>query len=148
MKRKLSRGLIAGETTDTGFQIGVRRTLPISLEQAWKLIASREGIKLWLGDVKDFRLATGQAYQTRDGARGEVRVVNPHENIRLTWQPPEWQRASTIQARVIPGGREKTVVSFHQEQLPGEVEREQMRQRWGKVLDKVQGLIRQCDQLH
>lgn len=148
MKRKLSARRVVGKTQNTSFQIGVRRTFPISLEQAWKLIVSSEGIKLWLGDVEDFRLTKGQAYQTPDGAMGEVRVVNRCENIRLTWQLRDWQRASTIQVRVIPRGREKTVVSFHQEQLPGEVEREPMRQRWRKALGELQLLIRQRDQLH
>jgi uncharacterized protein YndB with AHSA1/START domain len=140
MKHNMTDRHIVGKTKDTGFQIGVRKTFPISLEQAWRLITSREGIKLWLGDVEDFHLAKGQLYQTKDGTLGEVRVVNPRENIRLTWQPQEWQRASTIQVRVIPS-REKTIVSFHQEGLSGEVEREQMRQRWDNVLDELQALL-------
>ena len=131
---------IIGKTKDTGFQIGVRKTFPISLEQAWKLITSREGIKLWLGEGIDFHLVKGQSYQTTDGARGEVCVVNPRENIRLTWQPPEWAQASTIQVRVIPGGREKTVISFHQEKLSNADEREKMRQRWEKALGELQAL--------
>lgn len=145
MKRNLSDRRSIGKTKSAGFQIGVRRTLPASLEQAWKLIVSREGIRLWLGEVEDFRLAKGQAYQAQDGARGEIRAVNPCENMRLTWQPPGWHRASTIQVRVIPRGRERTVVSFHQEHLPSEAEREQMRQRWGKVLDELQTLLRPRD---
>jgi uncharacterized protein YndB with AHSA1/START domain len=132
---------IIGKTKDTGFQIGVRKTFPISLEQAWKLITSPEGVKLWLGEVEYFRLVKGQSYQTTDGARGEVRVVNPRENIRLTWQPPEWAQASTIQVRVISGGREKTVISFHQEKIPDADEREKMRQRWEKVLGELRALF-------
>jgi uncharacterized protein YndB with AHSA1/START domain len=118
----------------------VRKTFPISLEQAWKLITSPEGVKLWLGEVEGFRLVKGLSYQTADGARGEVRVVNPRENIRLTWQPPEWVQASIIQVRVIPGGREKTVISFHQEKIPDEAEREKMRQRWEKALGELRAL--------
>ena len=139
MKHNMTDRHIVGRTKDMGFQIGVRKTFLLSIEQAWRLITSREGINLWLGNVEDFHLAKGQSYQTKDGAIGEVRVVNPRENIRITWQPQEWSQASTIQVRVIPA-REKTVISFHQEGLSGEAEREQMRQRWMKVLEDLQKL--------
>ncbi len=129
---------IVGKTKDNGFQIGMRRTFPLSLEQAWKLITSREGIQLWLGEVEGFRLTKGALYQTKDGTQGEVRVVNPRENIRITWQPREWSKTSTIQIRVISTGREKTVISFHQENLSSAVEREQMRVRWMNVLNEIQ----------
>lgn len=133
---------IVGKTKDTGYQIGMRKTFPLSLEQAWKLITSQEAIKIWLGDVEGYRLVKGEQYQTNDGTRGEVRVVNPRENIRLTWQPRQWSRVSTIQVRVISTGREKTVISFHQENLSSDVEREQMRSRWMKVLHALQMLLK------
>lgn len=140
MKRSMTDRHVVGKTKDTGFQIGVRKVFPISLEQAWRLITSREGVKIWLGDVEDFHLAKGQLYQTKDGIMGEVRVVNPRENIRLTWQPRKWSQASTIQVRVIPNSREKTVISFHQEKLHDETEREQMRQHWERAIGELQVL--------
>ncbi len=39
-----------GLTRDAGWQIGVSRTLPIDLETAWKLLTSRMGLGLWLGE--------------------------------------------------------------------------------------------------
>jgi uncharacterized protein YndB with AHSA1/START domain len=142
MRNDMTDHHIVGRTKDVGFQIGVRRTFPLTLEQAWKFVTSPDAIKLWLGDLKDFHLIKGHTYQTEDGARGEVRVVNLRENIRLSWQPPEWSQPSTIQVRVISTGREKTVISFHQEKLLGPVEREQMRQRWMKVLDQLQAFLK------
>lgn len=141
MNYNMKESKIVGKTKDTGFQIGVRKTFPISLEQAWKLITSPDGVKLWLGEVEDFRLVKEHPYQTTNGARGEIRVVNPRENIRLTWQPQEWAQASTIQVRVIAVGREKTVISFHQEKLADEAEREKMRQRWEIVLGDLQAIF-------
>jgi uncharacterized protein YndB with AHSA1/START domain len=47
---------VVGQTKDVGFQIGARKTLAISPEQAWDLITSEAGLKLWLGDAPDFRL--------------------------------------------------------------------------------------------
>lgn len=40
-----------GETASVGFQVGVRRTLPMSREQAWQALTLPEGLKLWLGEV-------------------------------------------------------------------------------------------------
>ncbi|MFZ5911050.1 MAG: SRPBCC family protein [Chloroflexota bacterium] len=129
---------ITGKTKHTGFQVGVRRTFPVSLEQAWQFLTSREGIEIWLGDVNDFHLVKGEAYHAKDGANGEVRVVNRHENIRITWQPGQWRLPSTIQVRLIPSGRDKTVVSFHQEKLPDATAREQMLIHWTSILDELQ----------
>jgi uncharacterized protein YndB with AHSA1/START domain len=129
---------VVGKTKDVGFQVGVRRTFPISLEQAWKYLTSREGIEIWLGAADNFHLIKGATYQTQDGASGEVRVVNRLENIRVTWQPKEWSQPSTIQVRVIPSGRGKTVISFHQEKLPDAEAREQMLASWTDVLDEMQ----------
>ncbi|WP_372813959.1 hypothetical protein [Paenibacillus sp.] len=38
-----------GQTSSVGFQVGVRRTLPLSQEQAWRLLTSPEGLSWWLG---------------------------------------------------------------------------------------------------
>jgi uncharacterized protein YndB with AHSA1/START domain len=129
---------VVGKTKDVGFQVGVRRTFPISLEQAWKYLTSREGISIWLGAAENFHLIKGATYQAKDGASGEVRVVNRLENIRVTWQPVQWSQPSTIQMRLIPMGRDKTVVSFHQEKLPDAAAREQMLVRWAGILDELE----------
>ena len=118
-----------GQTRSVGFEFGLRKTFSIDLRDAWQFLTSPEGIKMWLGDVHDFRLEKGHTYQSTDGASGEVRVVNPEVNIRLTWQPGGWPKPSTIQVRVIPAGN-KTTIGFHQENLPDAKAREDMRQRW------------------
>ncbi len=129
-----------GKTKQAGYEIGVRKTFPISTRQAWDFITSDRGIRLWLGSVKNFRFDKGQTYQASDGATGEVRIVNFGENIRLTWQPTEWQHSSTIQVRVIPSGR-NSVISFHQENLANASERAQMRQRWQRVMEEMENFF-------
>ncbi len=140
MKRTATRHRIVGKTKDTGFEIGVRQTFSTSPQQAWEALTSAKGIRLWLGDVSNLRLETGETYQTPDGTTGEFRVVNPGGHLRLTWQPAGWGIASTLQVRVIPRGV-KTVISFHQEQLRGEAEREQMHQRWLAVLETLRSRL-------
>ncbi|HNP70796.1 MAG TPA: SRPBCC domain-containing protein [Kouleothrix sp.] len=126
-----------GQTRDAGFQIGVRRTLPIDPADAWRFLTSAAGVRLWLGAGPELRFAPGAAYQRDDGARGEVRVFRPGQHLRLTWQPPEWQHPSTIQLRVL-ASRTGATVAFHQEWLPGPAEREQRRAHFAGVLDAIE----------
>ena len=134
-KRKGKR--VLGETADTGFQVGVRRTLPLSMDDAWRLLTSPHGVREWLGDASGFALEKGATYTTTGGAAGEVRVAKPGSHLRVTWRPPGWARASTIQVRVMPAGA-KTTLSFHEEHLPGAAEREARRRHYEAVLDALQ----------
>lgn len=124
---------VIGQTKDTGFQVGVSRTIPISRETAWHWISSPEGMATWLGEGAGFPLEKGQQYRLADGATGEVRVVS-EKHVRLTFYPEGWPRPSTIQVRVEPKG-EKTVVAFHEEHLPSEEAREERRAHFKAALD-------------
>ncbi len=131
---------MVGQTKSAGFQVGKRKTFELSLQQAWDFIISDEGIRLWLGDIQGTRVEEGNTYRTRDGAEGEFRIVNPYSHIRLTWRPEGWHKASTIQVRVIPTNKSKTVISFHQENLLGEKERGIMYQKWSKVVEEIENV--------
>jgi uncharacterized protein YndB with AHSA1/START domain len=124
-------------TKDVGFQIGVRRTLPIGHEDAWRLLTSDQGLKIWLGPISGLDFAKGARYQLADGSAGEVRVYSPNSHLRITWRPRGWPRASTIQVRAIPKG-DKTVIAFHQEHLPGAKEREERRAHFRSALDELE----------
>lgn len=126
-----------GLTKMAGFEFGLRKTLPISVGQAWQFLISPAGIHTWLGTSPDFALLKGTVYHTADGASGIVRVVNPEVSLRLTWLPLGWTKPSTIQIRVIPAG-DKTTISFHQENLPDAESRELMRRRWEEILAKIE----------
>lgn len=124
-KRKGQR--VTGETADTGFQVGVQRTVPLPPEDAWRLLTSAKGVRTWLGGEPGPRWEKGERYTLQDGSVGEVRVFKPGSHLRMTWQPGGWPRASTIQVRVIPASGGRSVLSFHQEHLPGAAEREERR---------------------
>jgi hypothetical protein len=70
-----------------------------------------------------------------------VRVYSHNSHLRITWQPQGWQRASTIQVRVIPK-EDRTVIAFHQEHLPGAKEREERRAHYTSALDELERIIR------
>ncbi|HEX2202573.1 MAG TPA: SRPBCC domain-containing protein [Longimicrobium sp.] len=136
-KRKGKRAL--GQTADGAYQVGVRRTLPLAHDAAWRLVTSPEGVRAWLGDVSGFEMEKGAAYTAADGAGGEVRVAQPGSHLRLTWRPRGWAKPSTIQVRVLPAG-ERTTISFHEERLPGAAEREARRRHFEAALDALQRL--------
>jgi uncharacterized protein YndB with AHSA1/START domain len=131
---------VTGETADAGFEIGVQKTFPLDAGAAWKLITSPEGTKLWLGDVPDLKLVKGQAYTTSDGITGEVRSVNEGRHLRLTRKLPKSSGPSTFQVSVVPAGN-KTSIRVHHEKLAGENEREEMRNHWQGVLNRLFELV-------
>lgn len=125
-----------GETRDTGFQIGVRRTLPVPADVLWQLIISDAGLQCWLGAGPTFALSPGTGYRLTDGTYGEVRVVQPNSHLRLSWQPGHWPRASTIQVRIIAKG-ESSTLAFHQEHLPDAQARAQRRAHFEDALRRL-----------
>ena len=131
-----------GLTKDTGWQIGVRRTLPIPHTDAWKLITSATGIETWLGSASGVSLTRGATYELPNGDTGEVRVFHPNSHLRITWLPKGrgWPRPSTLQIRVVPKG-DKTTLVFHQEHLPGPDEREERRAFFKTALDELEKII-------
>ena len=135
-----SGGREVGKTRDVGWEIGVRRTLPVGVGDAWRLITSPEGVRAWLGDGARVTFERGREYALADGSAGTVRVVQPESHVRLTWQPGGWPRPSTIQVRVLPAG-ERTTIAFHQEHMPGAAARQERRAHFTAALDALERLI-------
>lgn len=132
-------GREVGRTRDAGFEVGVRRTLPIDPETAWRLVTSHEGMGAWLGDGARVELAPGREYALADGSEGMVRVVERGSHLRVTWLPGGWPRPSTIQLRVIPAAS-GTTIALHQEHLPNAVARQERRAHFAAALDALEQL--------
>lgn len=126
---------VKGQTAK-GFQAGVRKTFPLNVQQAWELITSPKGVECWLGVRGGLDFKKGEPYRTVEDVTGNIRVVRKQSHLRLTWQPPEWENHSSLQIRIIPGGK-KSAISFHHEGLPGEKERERMRKYWKGILEQL-----------
>lgn len=128
---------MVGETKYAGFEFGIRRTFDIPLAAAWKFIISKEGQKIWLANC--IHLEKGILFEN-NGITGEVRVVEPESHVRITWKAAGWEKASTIQIRILPNGH-KTTIAFHQENLPGAKDCKEAARYWQDVMRQFEKLL-------
>ncbi len=130
-----------GLTLDAGFEVGVQRTLPVAAETLWSFMLSPQGLLLWLGgEIGQFPQDKGEKFKTTNGFEGELRSITPGRKLRLTWQPPERDRPTTVQIYVIDQGKSASL-RFHQEKLDSADEREKMRVRWQRVAEEIRSAI-------
>lgn len=129
---------VVGETADSGFQLGVQRSVAIPKDEVWEILTSSQGVKKWLGETS-VSIKKGEVYETKDGTMGEIRVVRPTDRIRLTWKPSDWEKSSTLQISLIcpRNTKNKTTVNFHHEKLPGKKYREELKVHWKQVLSSL-----------
>ncbi|MCW2960882.1 MAG: hypothetical protein JWM90_1269 [Thermoleophilia bacterium] len=139
---------VTGETADGTFQIGTRRTFRSSPTRVWDRIASVEGAEAWLGEapnewwhgMHEGGPAAGDVLDMPSREQFEVRSYEAGSHIRLRTLGPRLPEGSTIQLTVSgEGGR--AVVGLHQERIPHEPQREQMRTHWKAALDRIQALL-------
>ena len=124
-----------GQTKDVGFQFGIRKTIPISTEKVWDFLFSKNGLKIWLGELKN-ELEIKKEYETENGITGLVRIFKPNSHIRLNWKLKTWENMSTVQIRVI-GNENKTTIAIHQEKLLNSEQRNEMKEYWTKIIEKL-----------
>ena len=130
---------VVGETADTGFQVGVVRTLPVGAQEMWERVATQP--ERWLGAGATLTLEPGAGYEVPrrrgvPGVRGDVRVVKPGQRLRMTWQPDGWSKPATLQLTLVPKARGVSV-HVHMEKLPDAKAREAMREHWSRVLEDL-----------
>lgn len=128
-----------GLTKGVGWQFGLRKTFPYSQEYLWDFMFSNKGLKIWLGNLKE-KLEIKKAYKTQEGIEGLVRVLTPYSHIRISWKKKDWENVSTVQVRVI-GNHEKATISFHQEKLLDNKQREEMKLYWNKKMVEIKKAI-------
>ena len=128
-----------GKTKDVGFQFGIRRTIPVSTDKVWDFLFSSNGLKIWLGKLKN-ELELKKEFETEEGITGFVRVFKTNSHIRLNWKLKTWKNMTTVQIRVI-GNETKTTIAIHQEKLLNPQQRNEMKEYWGGVIEKLTNKI-------
>jgi len=129
-----------GKTKDVGFQFGIRKTIPVSTEKVWDFLFSENGLKIWLGNLKS-ELELKKKFETKNGITGILRVFKPNSHIRLNWKLKTWKNISTVQIRVI-GNESKTTIAIHQEKLLNTEQRNEMKEYWTKIIEKISNKIK------
>ncbi len=129
---------VLGETADTGFQVGVQKSVAVTPAEAWELIVSRP--ELWLGEGASVNFAEGERYHA-PGVAGEIRVVKPGDRLRMTWHPEDWSAPATFQFTLSETESGKTAVQAHLEKLPDADAREAMRARWRAALERIAAAV-------
>ena len=132
----MTRGRPVGLTKDVGWQVGVSRTVPCDPETVWSHLTSAEGLAAWLGDGAAPDPQVGAPYTTADGTAGEMRSWRDQDRLRATRRLAGDDHETTIQVTVseTPTG---TRLGFHQERMTSAGEREQMRDHWRAVADRI-----------
>ncbi|GAA3404788.1 SRPBCC domain-containing protein [Paenibacillus hodogayensis] len=127
-----------GVTKDAGVQIGVRKTVAMSVAEAWQLLLSPEGLALWIGTMDSLPLQVGHSFESKEGVSGKITVVEPLRKLRMTWKRPEWDEPSRLQLYVLAAKSGKTTIALHQEMLEDVYMRDIMKRFWDDVLTAIQ----------
>ena len=127
---------VVGQTKDAGFQIGVRKTFPASVDRTWDFLFSDTGLAIWLGEIDHGNLELDKNYKTKDGTDFKSSILKPYSHIRLTWRKNGWDNTSIVQMRII-SSKEKAIISFHQEKLANSQQRAEMKAHWDKIVARI-----------
>ena len=77
---------VFGQTKDVGFQIGVRRTFPVSVNLAWDFLFSDKGLSFWLGKIDSGDIEPDNSYKTKEGIEGKISVLKSCSPMRFKWK--------------------------------------------------------------
>ncbi len=122
-----------------GFNAGAEKAFALSGQQAWKLVTSPEGLRIWLGAVPRTDLKKGPGYHTKDGTVGRFLDVKEGTNICLSWHPRGWESSTTLFISLV-SAEDTTIIRVRHEGLAGKREAERMRSHWEHVLERLEEL--------
>lgn len=123
-----------GLTASSGWELGLRRTLPVSPDRAWNVLTSPVGTRLILGKGVDLDPDTPGRANEEGPIAWELTTFHPGSHLRMKWRKAGWAKASTLQIRIIPAATGATI-AFHQEALADKAAREELLTHWGQVMD-------------
>ncbi|HEV7454453.1 MAG TPA: SRPBCC domain-containing protein [Candidatus Saccharimonadales bacterium] len=129
----------AGKTRDRGWEIGVRRTLPMSARKLWETLVTQPGLGYWFSSDDDIVFHQGAQFETSEDTTAEVVGFKRGELIRMRWHPSSMNFPSTLQVRVLPSGKD-AVLAFHHDRLESSEQREEMQEHWSDVIDQFEEL--------
>lgn len=134
LERKSGKRLL-GQCADGTFQIGVSRTFPLPLAELWSIVISRKASLLFTR--LEVREGCGQQL-----IEYTISSYKDRSHLRMRWKPEGWKEAAIVQLRLTAKGAAKTTVTVHQEKLPSQELRGEMKRFWTKRLEELAQLIK------
>ena len=122
-----------GRAADGSYQAGVRRSMQMSAEEAWKNWGESQGMARWLGACEE-PLEEGKESALEDGTRIKAVRVRPPKQLRLRLEREDWAQPRTAQLRILKAARGVTV-ALHLEGLSSVRERSEVIERWTQALE-------------
>lgn len=136
----------------------IKRFIRASRDQVYAAWTDSEQLKKWFGPenvqtrnlVADVRVGGQFRWDLTDQEgkevtiSGEYREVEPGKKIVFTWKLEEdedWQNHSSIVTVEFFDGEGGTEIRLTHEKLPNEASREDHKQGWNSVLDKVEKFL-------
>ncbi|MGE3975775.1 MAG: hypothetical protein AB7F59_14715 [Bdellovibrionales bacterium] len=132
---------VEGQNLKGEYNVTVTKSFPLNAKKTWELLASPEGLRVWLGVDSSFNFEAKKSYETDDGVFGEVRTMKKGLRARLSWQEDTWPKPSILQLYVAPQGKEKCIIIFQHDQLREGRLRIKLREHWKKVLTRLCELV-------
>jgi activator of HSP90 ATPase len=132
------KGKTTGLTKDAGYQVGVRKTIEGSHLDVWNFLLSNTGLEIWLGNIDPDDLARREEISLSNGTTVKITRFKLQSHLRMQWRKKSWATSSRLQLRVIAAGYDKTTISFHQEMLENDAQREAMKSHWRHILIKLE----------
>ncbi len=108
-----------GLTKDAGWQFGIRKTVPLGINEVWECLFSEKGIMFWA-----------------KGADKNFSTFKELSHIRTKWKIKDWENQATLQMRVI-SNKDKTTIAFHIDRLLSENQRAETKKHWTEVLENI-----------
>ena len=128
---------IEGRNAKGEYSTAASRTFAMNRKDAWNFLASKQGLEIWLKPLSTFALKPGSAFETANGAFGEVRTMKAGERARLKWREDDWDKHSTLQVIAIARKGEKSVIVIQHDKLTVSRVRDAYRDYWKKRLDEL-----------
>jgi hypothetical protein len=138
---------IEGRSAKGEYSVSVTKSLHVSSKKAWKFLESDSGQAIWLKGFSRLSFQKGQTFETEDGFFGEVRTIKSGERLRMTWQDPEWEKASVVQMMAIARPGEKCILIFACEKIRDTRVRAMLKERWRQAADEIAFALPKSDRI-
>lgn len=131
-----------GQDAKGHYMVTATKSLRCSAAQAWKIIASREGIATWLKPLdSELELKPKAQFETTDGFFGEIRTVAKARRVRMYWQDPLWEKHTVLELMLAAPSPGKVVLVFNHTALRDTRSQASLRIRWKSICEEIQILI-------